>query len=344
MPSHTFQKRCPARVKPSPRLRLARWTRNKASEGASSECKPLPDWILARWTPPQKDTFISTAPSRFDSSLMLWPISKLSYPNGTKFPPHLPLTRLDTPKPAPTRVQTVGAAPSPGSTRLDTTQQGDTHHASLQPAISSLTWIPFRWTPLNQLKPRHTYKSICPNGMQSAPRLPFSHLDTKNRLNGVSRRQKPLPIRVLPVWTRLNKETPIMPYLNQPISLDTARQKDTYQKKVSSVSKPSPHKAFTRWTRIWGLKTCPACRTRSQTGSRHAGHRSKGHLSFSPPLFEFPSPLMLWHTYKNTCPNGTKISPSMPLTRLDTPKSGSTRVQTAEAAPSKGFSRLDIHH
>ncbi len=137
MPSHTSQKMCPARVKPSHRERLARWTRNKPTNGVSSERKPLPVRIPARWTHLIKGTPIFIAiPFEFHFPLMLWHTYKSTCPNGTKSAPSLPFSRLDTPKPAQTRVQTVGAAPSKGSTRLDTAQQEDTHHALSNKPIS----------------------------------------------------------------------------------------------------------------------------------------------------------------------------------------------------------------
>ena len=163
MPSHTSQKSCPARVKPSPRGRLARWTCNKSPNGVSSERRPLPAWIPARWTHPIKDIPIFF---EFPSPLMLWQTSKNTCPNGTKPAPSLPFPRLDTPKPAPTHVQTAEAAPSKGFSRLDTAQQED--------------------TPCLRANPSH---------------------------------QTLLDKRHLP-------------------------------EKLSSVSKPSPHKAFTRWTRF----------------------------------------------------------------------------------------------
>ena len=134
MPSHTSQKMCPARVKPSPSLRLARWTPHQRLHCMSSERKPLPVRIPARWTQlTDRKPIILTVPFEFPSPLLLWHTYKNTCPNGTKPAPSLPFSRLDTPKSTSTRVQTAEAAPSKGFSRLDTAQQEDTLMPSRKP-------------------------------------------------------------------------------------------------------------------------------------------------------------------------------------------------------------------
>jgi hypothetical protein len=149
MPWHTSKKMCPACPNPVP-IRLSHAGHVFRFKIRVQRVEPAPSKDPDTLDTPQKDTFIPTAPSGFDSSLMLWHTYKNTCPNGTKPAPSLPFPRLDTPKSTSTRVQTAEAAPSPGSTRLDTAQQEDTLMPSRKPISPDIA------------RQKDTYQKSCP--------------------------------------------------------------------------------------------------------------------------------------------------------------------------------------